>query len=181
MDRRTFIASLVGASAIPIVGCSDTTAPPSWTDFLGEVDPPTPPEVEKTKEQWQAALPPAVYAIMFENGTEPAYSHPLNNEYGAGTYVCFACNNPLFSSDTKYDSKTGWPSFWDRLPGSILYELEIDREQTLPGIEYHCRRCHGHHGHVFGDGPPPTGRRHCNNGLSLKFIPEGDPLPPLVK
>jgi peptide-methionine (R)-S-oxide reductase len=104
-----------------------------------------------------------------EEGTERAYSSPLDGEKRKGTYFCVACDHPLFSSDTKFDSGTGWPSFYDHLPNA--FETKLDFILLLPRTEYHCARCGGHHGHVFDDGPKPTGLRYCNNGVALKFVP----------
>ena len=133
----------------------------------------------KPKSEWKTLLPPMSYSVLFEEGTERAGTSPLNTEKRAGTYVCAACYLPLFSSETKYDSGTGWPSFFDTLPGAV--GTKKDRKLFLPRTEYHCVRCGGHQGHVFDDGPKPTGLRYCNNGVALRFVPEGEPLPPLVR
>ena len=103
-------------------------------------------------------------------------SSPLNNEKRAGIYVCAACHAPLFESQSKYNSGTGWPSFWQALPGAVA--TRIDNTLPMPRVEYHCAHCRGHQGHVFEDGPPPTGQRFCNNGVALRFIPADEPLPP---
>lgn len=131
----------------------------------------------KPRSEWRELLAPEEYAVLFEEATERPYSHPLNEEKRAGTFVCAACALPLFSSDAKFDSGTGWPSFADAVQGNV--DRKTDFKLLLPRTEYHCSRCGGHQGHVFNDGPQPTGQRWCNNGLALRFIPAGDPLPPL--
>jgi peptide-methionine (R)-S-oxide reductase len=122
-------------------------------------------------------LRPEQYAVLFEEATERPFSHPLDDEKRAGTFLCAACALPLFTSDAKFDSGTGWPSFTQPIQGHI--GTKTDFRLILPRTEYHCIRCGGHQGHVFDDGPRPTGQRWCNNGLALQFIPQGDPVPPL--
>jgi peptide-methionine (R)-S-oxide reductase len=128
---------------------------------------------------WAERLAEAEYRILFAEGTEAPGSSPLNHETRQGTFVCAACFQPLFESNTKYTSGTGWPSFWQPIPGAIA--TQTDWKLALPRTEYHCAHCGGHQGHVFDDGPPPSGMRYCNNGLALRFIPAGETLPPLRK
>ncbi len=136
-------------------------------------------KLKKTEADWQAELEPARYAILFDEGTERAGSSGLNDEKRPGTFVCAACKLPLFASSGKFDSGTGWPSFFQPLQEDHI-ETKRDFKMILPRTEYHCARCGGHHGHVFNDGPKPTGLRYCNNGLALEFVPEGEELPKLV-
>ena len=126
-------------------------------------------EVTRSEAEWRAMLSDAEYRVMREEGTEPAGSSPLYKLYAPGTYHCRGCDLPLYPSDTKYDSGTGWPSFWKSLPGSVA--TKPDRKLFLVRTEVHCRRCGSHLGHVFDDGPRPTGKRHCLNGVSLVFRP----------
>jgi peptide-methionine (R)-S-oxide reductase len=123
-----------------------------------------------SKEEWRKRLNPTQFNILREEGTEPPGTSPLNNEKRLGVFVCVACNLALFTSEMKYESGTGWPSFFTTIPGA--FASKTDYKLILPRSEYHCIRCGGHHGHVFDDGPPPTGKRWCNNGVALKFIPK---------
>jgi peptide-methionine (R)-S-oxide reductase len=127
-------------------------------------------KVTKTDAQWKAELSPEAYNVLRHEGTERAGTSPLNNEKREGIFVCAGCGQPLFSSDTKFESGTGWPSFFDPLPGAL--ETKTDFKIIWPRTEYHCAKCGGHQGHVFNDGPDPTGQRYCNNGVALKFVPK---------
>jgi peptide-methionine (R)-S-oxide reductase len=128
-------------------------------------------EVTLTEAEWRARLSPEAFAVLREEATERAGSSPLDGEKRAGTFFCAGCNLPLFSSDAKYDSGTGWPSFWEPLPDAV--RTRPDRGLFGTRTEVHCRRCGGHLGHVFDDGPQPTGKRYCMNGVALAFVPAG--------
>jgi len=123
-----------------------------------------------TDRDWKRTLAPDQYRVLREEGTERAFSSPLNREKRKGTYVCAGCGQPLFTSDMKFDSGTGWPSFCTAIPGTL--GTKSDRKLFVTRTEYHCARCGGHQGHVFDDGPKPTGKRWCNNGVALLFVPE---------
>lgn len=120
--------------------------------------------------EWKKKLTPTQYDILREEGTEPAFTSALLSEHREGAFVCAGCDLPLFQSSYKYDSGTGWPSFYNSIDGHI--ETKTDYKLIYPRTEYHCARCGGHHGHIFDDGPKPTGLRYCNNGIALKFIPK---------
>jgi len=126
--------------------------------------------VKKTEAEWQATLSPDQYRVLRRHGTEPPGSSPLNKEHRHGTFVCAACGHPLFDSATKFDSGTGWPSFWEPLPEAV--GTSEDRTLFMARTEVHCANCGGHLGHVFDDGPQPTGQRYCMNGVSLGFEPK---------
>jgi len=164
MNRRQL---LIGASGLLV-----SSLLPAFAKGNNRIAP-----LVKSRSEWKALLPADRYAILFEAGTEPAGSSPLDREKRAGTFICAACYLPLFDSATKYDSGTGWPSFYGYLPGALL--TETDFKLIWPRTEYHCARCGGHQGHVFDDGPKPTGLRYCNNGLALQFVPRAEKLPEL--
>ena len=135
------------------------------------------PPLDKAASAWRALLSPEAYAVLFEEATERANSSPLNHEKRDGTFVCAACYLPLFNSQDKFDSGTGWPSFTQPIAGHTAFSRDF--KLIIPRTEYHCARCGGHQGHMFDDGPPPRGERWCNNGVALRFIPATENLPAL--
>ena len=176
--RRALLASLFAVAALPrLPGAAATARLPGaelsdrWRSFVAEgadLDFDTTP-LQKPHEAWRAELPADSYAVLFEEDTEERYTSPLNLEKRPGVYVCRACRLPLFTSEMKYDSGTGWPSFFTCIAGHLA--TKADYRIFIPRTEYHCVRCGGHQGHVFDDGPEPTGERWCNNGLALAFVP----------
>ena len=172
MNRRAVLQGLAAMVAMPwLPGCSRASDPlpaPGATAV-------TP--LNRPKSFWRDKVSAAAYDVLFKDHTEPAFSSPLDREKRAGTFLCAACHLPLFDSRHKFDSGTGWPSFTQPIPGHIA--TRRDFKLILPRTEYHCARCGGHQGHVFDDGPPPRGERWCNNGVALRFVPKGEPLPPL--
>ncbi|MDM8166610.1 peptide-methionine (R)-S-oxide reductase MsrB [Roseovarius sp.] len=158
MDRRGFIAMiLLGGTAVSLTSLGAASS--ASGNF----------EVTRTEAEWRNMLTDLQYKVMREEGTEPAGSSPLDKQYSAGTYHCRGCDLPLYPSDTKYDSGTGWPSFYRPLENAV--ETKRDFKLIYPRTEVHCRRCGSHLGHIFNDGPEPTGKRHCLNGVSLVFKP----------
>lgn len=127
-------------------------------------------EVTKTPDEWKKILTKEQYRVLREHGTERAGTSPLDKNYAAGMYHCAGCDLPLYSSETKFDSGTGWPSFWKAADGAV--GTTVDKSFFIVRTEVHCRRCGGHLGHIFPDGPKPTGDRHCLNGVALKFVPK---------
>jgi peptide-methionine (R)-S-oxide reductase len=150
MSRRSFLSDLTSLAAAPVAAA-------------GEIG-----RLELSEAQWRERLTPQQYEVLRRQGTERAFSSPLTSEKRRGTYHCAGCDLALFTSDMKFDSGTGWPSFFATLPG--VFGTRTDFKLILPRTEYHCARCGGHHGHVFDDGPPPTGKRYCNNGVALRFV-----------
>lgn len=175
MDRRTFVFA---TAALPLLAharprnMKDVAAlQQNWKSFLpAGMSVPSPTEPLKlSDDEWKKRLPQPSYHVLRNEGTERAGTSPLNNEKRAGIYACLGCGLPLFTSEMKFESGTGWPSFFTTIPG--VFETKKDFFLIYPRTEYHCARCGGHHGHLFDDGPPPTGQRWCNNGVALKFIP----------
>lgn len=169
MNRRTLIACM---AAMPILATLARRPVVAAAFELPEFTP-----LKKSKEAWKALLPVDRYRVLFEEDTERPFSSPLDKEKRDGLFICAACYLPLFLSEYKYDSGTGWPSFTRPIEGAM--GKKTDFRLILPRTEYHCVRCTGHQGHVFKDGPPPRNERWCNNGLALLFVPEGEPLPAL--
>ena len=153
MNRRHWIlqmSGLIAAAALPFGSASAAGKFP----------------LNKSREEWRKLLPPDAYTVLFEEGTERAGSSALNAEKRPGTYICAACNQPLFDSAHKYESGTGWPSFWEPIAGAL--GTSTDFKLIYPRTEYHCSHCGGHQGHVFNDGPKPSGKRYCNNIIALE-------------
>jgi peptide-methionine (R)-S-oxide reductase len=159
MDRRLFLGLTGAATASGLVLFGRAGRAASAMHF----------QVNHTPEQWRKMLGPERYAILREASTERLFTSPLLNEHRRGIFVCAGCANPLFSSTTKFDSGTGWPSFWKALPAGVI--TRSDRSLMMERTEVLCARCGGHLGHVFDDGPKPTGLRYCMNGLALNFRP----------
>jgi peptide-methionine (R)-S-oxide reductase len=128
--------------------------------------------LKRSEAEWKQSLTPQQFDVLRREGTERPFTSPLNEEKRAGVFVCAGCSLPLFTSAMKFESGTGWPSFFTTIPG--VFATSRDFKLIWPRTEYHCVRCGGHHGHVFDDGPPPTGERWCNNGVALRFIPKSD-------
>ena len=158
MDRRHFVTSLAALFAAHRAA-----------QAAGKPDDPI--RIEKitlSDEEWRKRLPPLAYSVLRHVDTERPGSSPLNNEHRKGYFACAGCDLPLFTSDKKFESGTGWPSFWAPIPGRL--GTKTDYKLLYPRTEYHCARCEGHQGHIFDDGPQPTGKRYCNNGVALKFV-----------
>jgi len=184
MTRRDFWKLLAGipvflgfarsASAAPVATMKEVEElRKNWKMLLADgadVAASATPPLNRPNSEWKKLLSPAAYNVLREEGTEYPGSSPLNSEKRPGIFACAGCALPLFTSAMKYDSGTGWPSFFTTIPG--VFGTSTDYKLLYPRTEYHCARCGGHHGHVFDDGPPPTGQRYCNNGVALRFIPK---------
>ncbi len=178
MKRRDFL--LGGLLAIPALyslrpmpteaSMSVSELQGSWRDYLpaGSEPPSADDRLELSEEEWRERLSPLAFDVLRKEATERPGTSPLNGEKRRGVFACAGCGLPLFTSDMKYESGTGWPSFFTHIPGA--FETKKDYKLVWPRTEYHCARCGGHHGHVFSDGPRPTGQRWCNNGVALKFL-----------
>jgi peptide-methionine (R)-S-oxide reductase len=158
MHRRSF---LLGSLAAFLFGACRSRAE---DELPSGIQP-----VRHSEEEWRKLLTPEQFAVLRDEATEPAGSSPLDNEHREGTFICAGCELELFTSKMKFDSGTGWPSFFTTIPGHV--GTKSDYKILVRRTEYHCVRCGGHQGHVFDDGPPPTGQRWCNNGVALKFVP----------
>ena len=168
MKRRTLLHSLALLAPAAMLGrhLHAAEATPSSITPLAKAD-----------EAWRAVLEPEAYAVLFDDATERANSSPLNHEKRDGTFVCAACYLPLFNSQDKFESGTGWPSFTQPIAEHTVFSRDF--KLIFPRTEYHCARCGGHQGHMFDDGPAPRGERWCNNGVALRFIPATEDLPAL--
>ena len=171
MQRRQFILNGLGLAAAACV-------PSAFAALAEKIISPEFTPLMKTKDEWSKLLPRASYKVLFEEDTEPPNTSTLLHEKRAGHFICAACNLPLFDASAKFESGTGWPSFFKPLPNAVA--TKRDFKLVWPRTEYHCARCGGHQGHVFDDGPAPTGLRYCNNGLALAFVAADQALPALL-
>ena len=160
LTRRTFAGLSLGALGASLAGKSDAEASAKG-DFAFKL----------TDAEWRKRLSPEQYYVLREDGTERPFTSPLDKIYDAGTFHCAGCDHPLFSSEHKFDSRTGWPSFWRPLNEEAVGE-SVDYKLFYPRTEIHCKNCGGHLGHSFNDGPPPTGKRYCMNGVAMTFKPK---------
>ncbi|WP_127144431.1 peptide-methionine (R)-S-oxide reductase MsrB [Pelagibacterium montanilacus] len=158
INRRTWLLGAGALAGASVVGLSQRLTLAAEGDF----------EFTLTEAEWRERLSEMEFYVLREHGTERAFTSPLDKVYDPGMYHCAGCDQALYSSDTKYDSRTGWPSFWEAEPGAI--GTSVDNTFGMVRTECHCSRCGGHQGHIFDDGPEPTGKRHCINGVALRFV-----------
>ena len=182
MERRNLLKAIAAAPIVAFAGRAHTAPPATmkevenlqsnWKTLLAEGTqvPSAADKLNLSKDEWRKRLEPKAYSVLREEDTERAGTSPLDNEKREGVFVCAGCGLPVFTSAMKFNSGTGWPSFFTTIPGAFV--TKTDYKIIYPRTEYHCSRCGGHHGHVFDDGPPPTRQRYCNNGAALKFIPK---------
>ena len=159
IDRRAFLLTATALAACTQAPPVADAAPDAYASS---------PWRKLTAADWQARLPPDSFAVLRQAATEAPFSSPLNHEHRKGVFACLGCGLPLFKSEWKFDSHTGWPSFYTEIPGALA--KKSDHQLIEERTEYHCAQCLGHQGHVFNDGPQPTGLRYCNNGVALKFV-----------
>jgi len=182
-SRRNFLlaaaplAFFPGTAIAALSACSGDAAMSNEVEPTFQIGQVAVRKLDKPHEEWKKVLSGGQYDVLFNEATEQAGSSPLDSEKRAGTFVCAACYLPLFESNAKFDSGTGWPSFYQPIAGHV--ETKRDFKLIWPRTEYHCARCGGHQGHIFDDGPKPTGKRFCNNGIALRFVQASETLPEL--
>jgi len=182
-SRRTFLFTATplvffpGTALAVLTACSGDATMSNATEGTLQNAQDTVRKLDKPHKEWKKELSDGQYDVLFNEATERAGSSPLDGEKRSGTFVCAACYLPLFASTAKFDSGTGWPSFYQPIAGHV--ETKRDFKIIWPRTEYHCARCGGHQGHIFDDGPQPTGKRYCNNGIALRFVQTSEKLPEL--